>query len=331
VYTKGFGVAEMGSDKPITPQSLFQVCSAGKTVVAMAIMQLVEQGLVGLDDPVTDYLPYFSEADEAYKDITIRHLLAHRSGIPHKAGDAIVMFQTAEPRYDDAALEDHVRSLSDHELLFAPGEGYTYSSPGFDVLGDVIAKVSGQSFEEYMAEHIFAPLGMQDSTFLWTDADPELLTTPHMYDDDSKAEILSFYPYDRRSAPSGGLYASVDDLSRMAMTHLNGGELDGERIISAAAYDEMWTPVSETGWAEWFGPAWTDYGLGWLMGEDGGHMIYNHTGANSGYQSHLLVVPDENLAIVALVNVFDREEGSFHAYALADEAMKILLGIESEE
>ena len=111
------------------------------------------------------------------------------------------------------------------------------------------------------------------------------------------------------------------------MAHLNGGELDGTTIVSAAAYDQMWTPYSDTGWAEWFGPTWTNYGLGWLMGETDGHMVYNHTGANSGYQSHLLVVPDEELAIVALVNVFDRDEGSFHAYGIADEAMKVLLGM----
>ena len=199
------------------------------------------------------------------------------------------------------------------------------------MLGDVIAKVSGQSFEEYMQEHIFSPLGMEDSTFLLEEADPTLLTTPHMYDEDGNAETIDFYPYDRRMAPSGGLYTSVDDMSRMAMAHLNRGELDGTRIVPASAYDEMWTPISETGWAEWFGPTWTSYGLGWLMGEDGGHMVYNHTGANSGYQAHLLVVPDEDLAIVALVNVFDREEGSFHAYDIGYSAAELLLGIESEE
>jgi CubicO group peptidase (beta-lactamase class C family) len=326
VYSKGFGVAELGSDKPVTPQSLFHVASTGKTVVAMAIMQLVEQGLIELDDPVTDYLPYFSMADEAYTDITIRHLLAHRAGLPGTE-DAIIRFQTMEPRYDEAALEDYVRSMSEYELLFAPGEDYSYSSPGFDVLGDVVAKVSGQSFEEYVDEHIFAPLGMEDSTFLLKEANPELLTVPHMYDEDGNAEMIDFYPYDRRKAPSDGLYTSVDNLIRMAMAHLNEGELDGNLVLSSGAYDEMWTPYSETGWAEWFGPTWSHYGLGWLMGEADGHMVYNHTGADSGYQSHLLIVPDEDLAIVTLVNVFDRDEGSFHAYAIGNAVMEILLGM----
>ncbi len=77
----------------------------------------------------------------------------------------------------------------------------------------------------------------------------------------------------------------------MAMVHLNRVNLDGERFLSSVDYEEMWRPLSDTGWAEWFGPTWTSYGLGWLMGEYDGHMVYNHTGANSGYQSHLLDRP----------------------------------------
>lgn len=328
-YAKGFGVAELGSDKPITTESLFQICSISKTATTMAILQLVEQGLINLDDPVTAYLPYFTMADDAYAEMTIRHLLAHRAGLSHTQ-DAVIRFQTDEPRYDDMALEEYVRSMSDLSLLFAPGESYSYSSPGFAVAGDVIAKVSDQSFEAYVQEHIFAPLDMADSTFLLKEANPELLTTPHMYDEAGNAEVIDFYPYDRSVAPAGGLYTSVADLSRMAMLHLNRGTLDDTQILPDAAYDEMWTPLSETGWAEWFGPTWDAYGLGWIMGEDGGHMVYNHTGANSGYQAHILVVPDADLAIVAMTNVFDRDEGSFHAYALADITMKMILGLETE-
>ncbi len=85
-------------------------------------------------------------------------------------------------RTDEGALEDYVRSLGDERLLFSPGEDWSYSSIGFNVLGDVIAKVSGQTFEDYMQEHIFTPLGMEDSSFLLSEVDPERLVTPHGYD-----------------------------------------------------------------------------------------------------------------------------------------------------
>lgn len=133
VYAQGFGITELDSDQPVTPQSLFQACSTGKTVVAMAILQLGEQGQIGLDDPVTDYLPYFSMVDERYEDITIRHLLAHMAG-PPGADDALIRFQATPPSYDDEALEEYVRGMSESELRFTPGEDYSYSSPRFDIL-----------------------------------------------------------------------------------------------------------------------------------------------------------------------------------------------------
>ena len=499
VYAEGFGVAELGTARPVTPQTVFQLASTSKPITAIAIMQLAEAGKLQLDSPITEYLPYFQLADERYRDITIEQILTHRSGLPEGGG-----FLGAEaeivPEFDEEAAEHYVRGLADLELLFAPGTDWAYSDMGYNILGDVIAKVSGLSFEAYAQQNIFTPLGMAQTTFLLTEVPTMTLALPHVLDEngemastgiqpytrplapsdtlfssvidmsslaiaslnhgeldgvrilsaeswqqmwtvqtetwfgdlldylapeyaygwywgdvagqpvvhhpgtelgyqnifllapeenlavitmgnalasdedffyamaigqevlkallgaqptetaatelpvprfepseckypvlaDTDAEVIDFYPYDRIHGPSDTLYTSVVDLSRMAMPHLNRGTLDDLQILPAAAYDEMWTPLSETGWAEWFGPTWTSYGLGWLMGEDGGHMVYNHTGADSGYQSHILVVPDADLAIVAMVNVFDRDEGSFHAYALADEVMKMLLGMESE-
>ena len=327
IYAKGFGVAEVGSDRPVTSRSIFHTASVNKTVVATAIMQLAEAGKIDLDGLVTDYLPYFSMADKRYANITVRQVLSHRAGIPN-VDNATLEAEFRAPRYDDAALEEYVRGLSDSYLLFAPGEGFSYSCPGFDVLGDVIAKASGQSFEEYVQDHVFSPLAMGDTTALLDEVDPEMLVSPHVYDEDGRVVKNDYFPYTRVHGPCNNLYTSVDDLSRLVLAHLNRGELDGTRILSAAAYDEMWTPYSETGWAEGFGPIWTSYGLGWFIGEEGGHAVYSHMGGDEGFQALILLVPDEGLGIVSMVNLLDLEEMEFHTNNITDAVMKMLLGIE---
>ncbi len=327
VYANGFGMADLASDTPVTPQTLFQIASVSKTAVAAAVLQLVERGLMDLDAPVTDYLPYFTLAEPESRNMTIRQLLTHTAGMPDVAS-WIAEVRDQELRTDDMALEDYIRSLSDESLLFLPGEAFMYSSIGYDVLGDVIAKASGQSFEEYMLESILIPLGMDNSSFLLSEENPDLLAEPYTYDEDGVVMATGYYPYARRHGPASALWTNVEDLARYANALLQHGDVEGTQVFSASAIDEMWTPYTETGWAEWFGPTWESYGLGWLLGEVDGHLVPNHTGGmDDGYQAHLLLVPDEGFAVIALVNIFDRDEGSFHAYGIADEVMKVLLGM----
>ena len=161
VYTQGFGVRNLDTQEPVTPRSLFLLSSVSKPFVATAIVQLVEQGKMALDAPIVTYLPYFRLKDPRYKDITVQQMLSHTSGMP----DA-VDYHWYAPEDDEEALERNVRSLVDEELLAAPGEKYAYSNVAFEVLGDVIAKVSGQTFEAYVKAHLLDPLEMHDSTFL---------------------------------------------------------------------------------------------------------------------------------------------------------------------
>ena len=179
VYGEGFGVTDMESEQPVTPETVFLLASTSKPITSIAVMQLVEAGKMSLDAPVTDYLPYFEMADERYQDITIEQVLTHRSGIPEGGG---FLGEAVEPEFDDGAAERYVRSMADMELLFAPGEDWAYSDMGYNLLGDVIAKVSGQSFEEYTRQHIFEPLGMEETTFLLSDVPTTTLAQPHVMD-----------------------------------------------------------------------------------------------------------------------------------------------------
>ena len=324
VYANGFGVTELGNDEPVTPDSVFAMGSVGKTPTAMAIMQLVEEGKIELDAPVTQYLPDFTLTDPDLSGVTIRRLLSHTSGMPDPI-DWLAEYEDPNLRSDKAALNDYVHSLGDQSLTFQPGEDWSYSNTGFDVLGDVVATVSGQSFEGYLQANVLTPLGMASSSYLLNEVDPAKLAAPHMYDEDGNAKTLDFYPYTRAHAPSGALYSNVHDMARFAMANMNQGELDATRVLPTAAYDEMWTPQAASPWAENFGPQVTNYGLGWWVGEFNGHRIIGNYGTEFGFQSHLALFPDDGMAVIALVNLFDPEAGTFYAYDIGNGIADILL------
>jgi CubicO group peptidase (beta-lactamase class C family)/predicted dienelactone hydrolase len=329
VYAKGFGVTELGSDQLVTPDSVFFMASIAKSVTGMAIMQLVEDGKIDLDAPVTDYLPYFTLADPAAQEITIRQLLSHASGMADY-GDWMADVVDENQSTDDGALEEYVRSFGDGTLLFPPDEGWSYSNSGFDTLGDVIAKVSGQSFEAYVQEHILTPLGMKDSTFLLSDVNPVALVAPHTWEKDGQAVVQNFYPYLRKHGPSATLFSSVNDMARFAAANMNHGELEDARVLPDAAYVDMWSPQVASTWAEMFGPQVTDYGLGWWVGTTNGQSIIGNYGAEAGFQSHLGIFPDKGFAVIAMVNAYDPEAGAFPAYDIGNGVAEVLLGMEPE-
>ena len=193
-YAKGFGVRNTDTQEPVTPESLFHMASISKPFVATGIMPAVEEGKIDLDEPVVTYLPYFKLADERYSQITVQQILSHVSGMPDVMGE----YGWDQPEYDDQALERYVRSLEDREMLFDPGDEFSYSNMAYEVMGDVIAKVSGQTFEEYMQENIFTPLEMENSTFFKPDVPPELATSPHYI----SGSVSDIYPYNRDHGPA---------------------------------------------------------------------------------------------------------------------------------
>lgn len=329
VYAKGFGITELGGDEPVTADSIFHMGSVAKTATAVAIMQLVEAGKIDLDAPLTEYLPDFALADPDLGEVTIRRLLSHTAGMPDPI-DWLAEYQDENLRSDDAALDDYVRSLGDQSLTYQPGEDWAYSNTGFDILGDVVATVSGQSFEDYLQANVLTPLGMANSSYLLSDLDPARLAAPHMYDEDGNAKTLDFYPYTRAHAPSGAFYSSIHDMARFAIANMNQGELDGTRVLPASAYDEMWAPQAASTWAEAFGPQVTNYGLGWWVGEFNGHPIIGNYGTEFGFQSHLGLFPDDGMAVIALVNLFDPDAGTFYAYDIGNGVAEALLGVEAE-
>ena len=151
-----YGTANVLTGAPVVRRSLFHQASVSKTFVATAIMQLVERGKVDLDSPIINYLTYFKLADEQYRNITVRQLMNHTSGMPDEDD-----YAWERPEYDEQSLERYVKGIAHRKLLSDPGEKFAYSNIGYEILGDMIAKVSGMSFEHYMKTNILEPTGMQ--------------------------------------------------------------------------------------------------------------------------------------------------------------------------
>jgi CubicO group peptidase (beta-lactamase class C family) len=311
IYAKGFGVAKLGGNQPITSKSLFHMASVTKTFVATAVMQLVEQGKIDLNTPLVTYLPYFRLNDERYRTVTIREMLSHTSGIPD-----VQDYHWDKPEYDDGALERFVRSLANEKLVFAPDAKFGYSNTAYEILGDVIAKVSGESFEDYVQHHILTPLGMKDSTLLVRSANPQLLTSPHVMKNGALV-VSKIFPYNRAHAPSSTLYSSIEDMSRWAIANLNHGELDGQRILKQETAESMWRPVVSVS------PK-TKEGISWFLAEDEGRHFVLHSGGDVGFESLLVLDPEESMAVVAMTNFGDEEKAPVGDFV--NMAIRIMLG-----
>lgn len=285
----GFGVRSVEDSSPVTSTSLYHMASVSKPFSATAIMQLVEKGQIDLDARLIDYLPYFEMDDERYTAITIRQMLNHISGMPD-----VWDYEWGNPYIEDDALERYARSLSDRKLMTDPGTTFAYSNITFELLGEVISKVSGLTFEEYMRRNIFQPLGMRNSTFLRAEVPDSLSMTPHT--NIFGNEALPTYPYNRAHAPSSTFHTNAEDACRWMQANLNRGELNGIRILQAGGYDQLWKSYFPVGDGR-------QIGLSWFLGNLHGWDTVDHGGSDSGFRSMLLMVPGQALGVTVMSNV----------------------------
>ncbi|MBN1536482.1 MAG: class A beta-lactamase-related serine hydrolase [Anaerolineales bacterium] len=293
VYTKSLGVRNIETKDPITPYSLFSLASISKTFVAAAIMQLVEQGKISLDTTLSACLPYFQIDDPRFKQITISQMLSHISGMPD-----IDDYMWDPPEFDDGALARYVRDMGKETLVFSPGEKFVYSNTAYDILGQVIAEVSGQLFEDYIEQHILLPLDMIDSTFLYKNASPDLLTSPYLNLPD--LEPAPLYPYTRPHAPCGSLHSSVIELCHWAIANLNRGKFEDTKILNSASYNLLWQPyaiVEEKNPDE-------HVGLCWFLNKFKGERTISHSGGDIGFRTNLALLPDKSAGVVVLSNTY---------------------------
>ncbi|MEO8451247.1 MAG: serine hydrolase domain-containing protein [Gemmatimonadota bacterium] len=306
VFAEGFGVRRLGSSEPVTTRTVFHLASVTKPFVATAVMQLVEKGKVDIDQPVTRYLPYFRIKDPRATGITVKQLLNHTAGMPD-----VTDYHWGSPESDGGALERWVRGLADSALIFQPGERWQYSNIGFEVLADLVAKVSGEPFEDYIQRHILTPLGMRHSTLLMTDVDSANLATGHVRPKAGEVVPSAVYPYNRRHAASSTLHSNIEDMLRWAAANVQKGELDGHRILSTASIDRMWTvtydmsaDIAQRMARGGRTPPYqsTGIGLGWWAYQLGDRRLIGHGGGDTGFRSTILLSPADSSAVVIMFN-----------------------------
>jgi len=224
VYAKGFGDRSIGTREPVSMKTIFHMASVSKPFVATAIMQLVERDQIQLEAPIINYLPYFRLDDERYTRITVKQMLSHVSGMPDEED-----YEWDKPQYDEDALERYVRSLSSKKLHSDPGEKFAYSNMAFECLGDVIAKVSGMTFEDYVRRYVLNPSGMDRSSFLMAEHLPGDWAAPHVRGLTTLA--WEGYPYNRMHGPSSTLHSNAIEMCYWAITNLKRGNFRNNKIL----------------------------------------------------------------------------------------------------
>ncbi len=300
VETVGFADIEAG--KPMKADSVFWIASQSKGITAAAVMMLVDEGKISLDDPVEKYLPEFrGQMVVAGKDgnkvklkkpshpITIREVLSHVSGLPFRS-------DIEQPTLDALPLADAVKSYATTPLQTEPGTHYQYSNAGINTSARIIEVVTGQKYEDFMDERLFNPLGMKDTTF-WPNEDQIDRLAKSYRPNATKDGLVEFpfgqllYPLNDRSKrfpmPAGGLFSTAQDTALFCQMLLNGGELNGKRYLSEAAFKELTTrhtPASIP----------NSYGLGLAVGAD----WFGHGGAHA---TNMEIRPAQGIVMIWMV------------------------------
>ena len=293
VHLKAFGVAD-GSGRLVTPQTPFFTGSTGKSFTALAIMQLVEAGKVELDAQVQTYLPWFRVTDVKTSEvITVRQLLNMASGLPTSIGQE----QLTNTDLSDSAIENNVRALANVELIAPPGERYEYSNSNYVTLGMIIQAVTGQSYETYIKEHIFKPLDMQNSFTSKTEAQRDGLAVGYQkwFGIPMAAPSL---PFVRGSLPAGYLNMSAEDFGHYLIAQLNNGSYQGVSVLSPAGIAELHHPdIQMLGTTDF-------YAMGREVQQYQNVQVIGHNRAVPGYTTGMFLVPEKNLAVMLVMNIY---------------------------
>lgn len=293
------GLADIATQKPMPADALVWIASMSKPLTGTVLMMLVDEGRIDLDAPVATYLPEFAHMQvevkvgdqvtltQAVKPITVRHVMAHTSGLPF-------LLPAEKGRIDVMSIAESVAQSAKLPLKFEPGAGWLYSNCGINTGGRIIEVVAGKPYEEVMRERLFVPLGMVDTTSFPTAQQLTRLATSYRPTKDKSAlaalpiNYLS-YPLDaptRFACPGGGYFSTAKDLARFARMILNGGELDGRRYLSTAALGVMTSKQT--------GALPNGYGIGFSVSGD----HYGHGGA---YATDLTFDRRHGLATIWLV------------------------------
>ncbi len=300
IFAKGFGVREINKTEKIDANTMFGIASNTKAFTSAALATLVDEGKIKWDDKVTEYIPYFEMYDPfVTHEFTIRDLLCHRSGLETFSGDLIWDATTYN-------REEVIRRIKYLKPVYSFRSHYGYSNLLVLTAGEIIPKVTGKSYDEYINEKFFIPLGMTaTNTSITNHANYKNLAIPHAKNN-GKTVTVKYISWDN-IAPAGGINSTVNDMSKWIKMQLKNGNYNNHLYFSKNAQREMWSSqtVEEVSkFDEMLFPSmhFHTYGLGWDMFDYHGRKIINHSGGLDGMISQVVLVPEENIGFVVLTN-----------------------------
>lgn len=280
VLMRGYGYANLELRVPASDSTIYQSGSVGKQFTSAAVMQLVNEGRIKLDDPITKYFP---EGRTVWRGITVRHLLTHTSGIPDYTGGKI--------DYRRAYTEDElVRYAAQEKLIFQPGERWSYSNTGYLMLGALIRRVTGRFYGDVLREKVFGPIGMRTARVI-SEADivPNRADGYQLVNGEIKNQ--DWVSPELNTTADGALYFTVRDMAAWAV-NLNHRTIPGDEALQAS-----WTPVRLNDGGTF------PYGFGWRIDQQRGYKRIHHGGSWQGFRTAITRYPDFDLTVIVLTNL----------------------------
>jgi CubicO group peptidase (beta-lactamase class C family) len=300
IFAKGYGVRKLGEPTPVDERTLFAIASNTKAFTAAAIGMLVDEGQLKWDDPATKHLPGFQLYDPyVTRELTVRDLLSHRSGLATFGGDLLW--------YDTTHKSDEIlRRIRYLKPTSSFRSRYGYQNIMFLAAGQIVSNVTGKSWEQFIRERFLTPLNMASTTTSVTAfKSTDNIASPHN-ELDGKMRIVRYSNVDG-AGPAAALNSSVTDMAQWIRLQLGRGKYEGKQLFSPKAAREMWSPqtivpISEQ--SEKFNPTrhFYTYGLGWFLGDYHGRKVISHGGGLDGMVSQTAMIPEENLGVVVLTN-----------------------------
>ncbi|MCC5825665.1 serine hydrolase [Alkalimonas sp.] len=299
IYARGFGQLGLNSELAVNEHTLFGVASTSKAMTATALGLLVDEGKLSWDDKVIDHLPYFQLADDwVTQEVRIRDLLTHRVGLGRITGNRIQFMPSA-------SREQVIRQMRYHDFEQPFRSGFVYHNVMYSVAGEVVAAVSGQSWDDFVRERLFQPLGMQRSNTSITQyaLDDTNIAIPHQYIEGAVVEIA------RRNfdnvGPSASVNSSVYEMAQWLRLNLGEpGVYQDQRLLSEEVMAEIFTPQVVVSRANRLEPV-RAYGLGWYLEDYRGYATASHGGATDGFNTLVTLVPELELGIIVVGNTFE--------------------------
>lgn len=326
VVASGYGHPVLGEEATASAQTVYLYGSMTKLFTATAVMQLRERGQVELDRPVREYVQNFPLRRSSGREITVRHLLSHSSGIANPIPIKWVHLAD-EPAVTLDALTSQLLNKY-HRLTFEPGSRYAYSNLGYLVLGQLVEYVSGLSFPQYVQQHILTVLDMHRAGFSYAHLKDQNIATGYARTLDPLT-IMAHFLIDRRiwgtsrngftsfqrflidGSSYGGLLGSASDLGNFMQAYLQGGTFQGRHLLNASTIEEMWTPQRDNQGKAFIiaQPMPRHVGLGWHLDGSGETRHCNHLGNAGGFLNEVRLYPELGYGIAVLGNATSYDTG----------------------